>query len=148
MTTTQFDNLAIVAMQEVLIDVAELTSQAKQAHWNVRGATFLPVHQWLDGLADTLRAHTDTLAERMATLGGWPDASSKTLSERNTLQSLPCGVLTTGEALTAMDAGLGRVAAAAASRLGDPTLDPVTADLLTGLCRDLQKQQWLARAQQ
>jgi starvation-inducible DNA-binding protein len=147
---TQTDNLAIAALQDVLIDVAELASQAKQAHWNVRGATFLSVHRWLDELAETLRTHTDTLAERIATLGGWPDACSETLGERTTLESLPFGRLTTGQALTAMDAGLERIAAVATSWLDNPAVgrDPVTADLLTGICRDVQNQQWFARAQQ
>ncbi|GAA2214506.1 DNA starvation/stationary phase protection protein [Nonomuraea monospora] len=150
MTSTQLDNLATAALQDALIDVAELASQARQAHWNVRGATFLPVHRWLDELTGTLRAHADALAERIATLGGWPDACSETLSERSTLESLPFGRLTTGQALAAMDAGPGRVAAVAAAWLRSPAMgdDPVTADLLTGLCRDVQAQQWLARAHQ
>ncbi|MFD1938850.1 MULTISPECIES: Dps family protein [Nonomuraea] len=147
-TATQLDNLAIAALQDVLVNVAELASQAQQAHWNVRGAAFLPVHRWLDELAQTLRAHTDTLAERIAGLGGWPDACSETLSERNTLESLPFGALTTGQALTAMDTGLGRVAAVAAAWLRNPAVDQVTADHLASLCRDVQNQQWLARAQQ
>ncbi|MEV4020773.1 DNA starvation/stationary phase protection protein [Nonomuraea angiospora] len=150
MTTTDLDNLATAALQDGLIDVAELASQAKQAHWNVRGATFLSVHRWLDELAETLRSHTDTLAERITTLGGWPDAGSETLSERTTLESLPFGRLTTGQALAAMDAGLERITAAAVSWLENPAIsrDPVTADLLTGVCRDMQNQQWFARAQQ
>ncbi|GAA4972898.1 starvation-inducible DNA-binding protein [Nonomuraea thailandensis] len=147
-TATQLDNLAIAALQDMLINVAELASQAKQAHWNVRGAAFLTVHQWLDDLAQNLRAHADTLAERIAALGGWPDACSETLSERNSLESLPFGALTTGQALAAMDNGLGRVAAGAAAWLRNPAVDQVTADHLTGLCRDVQNQQWLARAQQ
>lgn len=150
MTTTQLDTLAITALQDVLIDVAELASQAKQAHWNVHGPAFLPVHRWLDELADDLRAHTDTLAERIAALGGSPEAGSETLSERNTLESLPFGALTTSQALAAMESGLARVAAVAGSQLADPELgrDPVTADLITGLCQAVQTQQWFARAQQ
>ncbi|MGW3352473.1 Dps family protein [Nonomuraea rubra] len=150
MTTTHLDNLATAALQDVLIDVAELASQAKQAHWNVRGATFLSVHRWLDELAEALRGHADALAERIAALGGWPDACSETLSERTTLESLPFGRLATGQALAAMDAGLERIAAVATSWLDNPAVghDPVTADLLTGVCRDVQIQQWFARAQQ
>ncbi|MFI6479959.1 Dps family protein [Nonomuraea sp. NPDC050663] len=150
MTSTQPAHLATAALQDVLVDVAELASQARQAHWNVRGATFLPVHHWLDGLAQALGSHADTLAERITTLGGWPDAGSETLSERATLESLPFGPLTTDQALAAMDAGLGRVAAVAVAWLENPTVgrDPVTADLLTAVCRDAQVQQWFARAQQ
>ncbi|GAA3072884.1 DNA starvation/stationary phase protection protein [Streptosporangium carneum] len=150
MTSTQLDHLAAAALQDALIDVAELASQARQAHWNVRGATFLPMHRWLDELAETLRAHADTLAERITTLGGWPDACSETLSARNTLESLPSGRLTTSQALTAMETGLERIATVVTSWLRSPAMgdDPVTADLLTSLCRDLQAQQWLARAQQ
>lgn len=144
------DTLAIASLQDALIDVAELASQAKQAHWNVRGAAFLPVHQWLDELATLLMGHTDALAERIAALGGWPDACSETLSERNTLESLPFGRLTTGEALAAMDAGLGRIASLAGTWLNQPSLnhDPATADLFTGLARDVATQRWLAGAQQ
>lgn len=148
--TTHLDHQATAALQDMLIDVAELASQARQAHWNVRGTAFLSVHRWLDELAETLRSHADTLAERIAALGGWPDACSETLSERNSLESLPFGRLTTDQALAAMDAGLERITAVATSWLDNPAVvrDPVTADVLTGVCRDAQVRQWLARAQQ
>ncbi|WP_157252840.1 hypothetical protein [Nonomuraea typhae] len=90
------------------------------------------------------------MAERIAALGGWPDACSETLSERNTLESLPFGELPTSQALTAVEAGLERVAAVVTSWLATPSVsqDPVTADLLTSLCRDIMTRKWLARAQQ
>jgi DNA-binding ferritin-like protein len=74
----------------------------------------------------------------------------RTLSERTTLEPLPFGQLTTSQALAAMDDGLDRIAAVATSWLERPAVgrDLVTADLLTGVCRDVQVQQWFACAQQ
>ena len=56
------------SLQAVLVDLIELTLQAKHAHWNVVGADFKAVHELLDLVVDTARRGADDIAERMLAL--------------------------------------------------------------------------------
>lgn len=47
-----------------------LTLCAQTAHWNVRGKSFGPLHALFGSVYDELSEIVDTLAERIATLGG------------------------------------------------------------------------------
>lgn len=47
-----------------------LTLAAQHAHWNLRGASFGPLHSLFGEVYSALAGHTDRLAERIATLGG------------------------------------------------------------------------------
>src|SRR6266481_9330048 len=62
---------AIVALLNArLADSTDLRSQVKWAHWNVKGLHFIQLHQLFDSLASHLEEQTDTIAERITTLGG------------------------------------------------------------------------------
>jgi starvation-inducible DNA-binding protein len=47
-----------------LADAIDLAAQAKHAHWNVKGPSFIAVHEPFDKVAENVEEHTDTLAER------------------------------------------------------------------------------------
>ena len=68
-TQTQRDELVRLLNQQ-LADTADLHSQAKQAHWNVKGMNFYSLHLLFDQLALSIEPYIDTLAERITTLGG------------------------------------------------------------------------------
>ena len=53
-----------------LADAIDLGTQAKQAHWNVKGPSFIALHELFDQLAEHIEDHVDTLAERITALGG------------------------------------------------------------------------------
>ena len=63
-------------LQKVLVDLIELASQGKQAHWNVVGTNFRDTHLALDEIIDAARAFSDTIAERMRALHALPDGRS------------------------------------------------------------------------
>ena len=44
----------------------DLHGQLKQAHWNVRGPTFIAVHELFDKVAGEAESYSDLLAERAA----------------------------------------------------------------------------------
>src|SRR3954452_18688731 len=53
-----------------LADLNDLKSQTKYAHWNVKGPSFYSLHLLFDQLASGFDEHIDTIAERIASLGG------------------------------------------------------------------------------
>src|SRR5712691_3259565 len=62
---------AIIALLNArLADSIDLRSQVKWAHWNVKGINFMQLHLLFDSVAAHLEEQTDTIAERVVTLGG------------------------------------------------------------------------------
>ena len=57
-------------LNERLADGIDLALLTKQAHWNLKGPGFIGIHLMLDGFRDDLDIHVDTVAERVAQLGG------------------------------------------------------------------------------
>jgi DNA-binding ferritin-like protein len=58
-----------------------LYHQLKKHHWNVEGAEFLPVHEFLGDAAHEAEEAADELAERVQALGGVPISGMKNLEE-------------------------------------------------------------------
>src|SRR5918996_5012906 len=60
----------ITLLNQQLADTLDLALQAKQAHWNVKGPSFIALHELFDEVVDGVFAHADDLAERAVELGG------------------------------------------------------------------------------
>ncbi len=135
-------------LQATLVELIDLALQGKQAHWNVVGPSFTPVHEFLDVVVTDLRTWYDDVAERMAALGLAPDGRSTTIAATTPLAQVPSGFLHDRAVLEAFEERLGAVSAAIASRaaaIGDADL--ATQDLLIELIAGLDKHRWMFRAQ-
>lgn len=136
-------------LQDTLVELIELSLQAKQLHWNLTGRLFLPLHEQLDSLADEARDAADAVAERAITIGCPPDGRTATVAERSPLATLPSGTVADHTVVDLVVVALTTISAALTervARLGDP--DPVTQDLLIGVQAGLDKQRWMFHAQQ
>ncbi|HEY0786570.1 MAG TPA: DNA starvation/stationary phase protection protein Dps [Acidobacteriaceae bacterium] len=60
----------VEVMQERLAEALDMYSQAKFAHWNVKGVNFYQLHLVFDSVADAIFPHIDAIAERLTQLGG------------------------------------------------------------------------------
>ena len=62
---------ALIALLNArLADSTDLKSQVKWAHWNVKGLHFIQLHDLFDSVASHLEEQSDSIAERITTLGG------------------------------------------------------------------------------
>lgn len=60
----------VEVMQERLAEAADMHSQAKFAHWNVKGDNFYQLHLLFDHVAKVTGKQIDPIAERLTQLGG------------------------------------------------------------------------------
>src|ERR1700682_1558784 len=60
----------VALLNQHLANVADLHSQVKWAHWNVKASDSIHLHDFFDSVATHLEDHVDTIAERAVALGG------------------------------------------------------------------------------
>jgi starvation-inducible DNA-binding protein len=131
-----------------LADSIDLGTQAKHAHWNVKGPNFIALHELFDSVAEHIEDHTDTLAERITALGGTAHGTLATVARKTSLRPYPDDItdgLQQVDALSSAIADFGakvRKGIDESSRLGDAD----TSDLFTGMSRELDKDLWFLEA--
>lgn len=134
-------------LNQHLANTFDLYSQTKQAHWNVKGAQFIALHELFDKLAAELLAYVDMIAERGVALGGTALGTARMAAEASQVDEYP--LVTDGaahvEALVARyaRAGAGIRAAIAAA---EDAADVSTADLFTEVSRGIDKALWFLEA--
>ncbi|MBL9204649.1 MAG: DNA starvation/stationary phase protection protein Dps [Opitutaceae bacterium] len=127
-----------------LADAIDLTLQAKQAHWNVKGPQFVSLHGLFDEVAETLGELADELAERSVELGGVADGTLQAVAGATRLPAYDRELLSGTDHLRALAAATGNFAQSsrgaidAAATLGDAS----TADLFTSVSRAADKLLW------
>jgi starvation-inducible DNA-binding protein len=135
-------------LQATLVELTDLSLQAKQAHWNLTGPQFLPLHTHLDTLTAGLRTAADEVAERAVAIGYAPDARATTVAKASPLPEPPAGPVADHAVVKIIARALDAVAERVRARVQPlEELDPVSQDLLIGISRDLDKQRWMFNAQ-
>jgi starvation-inducible DNA-binding protein len=138
----------IALLNDRLADCLDATMQAKQAHWNVKGPNFIALHELFDSVADMLREHSDTIAERVTALGGVAEGTVQAVGQRTKFPAYSLTIYSGADhvaSLSTMLATFGksvRAAIDAATAAGDAD----TADLFTGVSRDVDKKLWFVEA--
>jgi starvation-inducible DNA-binding protein len=133
-------------LQRLVPQLVAVTLDAKQAHWNVTGPCFLPLHQLTDHLAGDARRWTDRAAERALALGLAIDARAATVA--SSARDFPAGELTDREVIGELIASLDRAIATARRSLSDlERWDLVAHGITLEILEGLEHHRWLLRAQ-
>ena len=57
-------------MNQRLASAVDLQMQMKQAHWNVKGPSFIGLHELFDKVDEAVESYVDMIAERIVQLAG------------------------------------------------------------------------------
>jgi starvation-inducible DNA-binding protein len=135
-------------LNERLADAIDLGTQTKHAHWNVKGPNFIALHELFDKVAESIEDHIDTLAERATALGGTAHGTLAAVARATSLKPYPHNITEGTAHLKALSAALAALGAKVRAAIGeaDALGDADTADLFTGISRDLDKQLWFLEA--
>jgi starvation-inducible DNA-binding protein len=138
----------IVILNARLSDAIDLQSQVKQAHWNVKGPHFIALHELFDKISDAVLEQIDEIAERITSLGGTAEGTVAVAAKRSKLKNYPLSITAGRDHLLYLStqfAVFGKSVRAAideTAELGDAD----TADLFTGVSREIDKYLWFLEA--
>src|SRR6266550_2087458 len=126
----------IPLLNQRLAECIDLQTQCKQAHWNVKGPSFIGLHKLFD--------------ERIVQLGGVAEGTIGVVEARSTIVDYPLTLSTGAEHVAALSdalSGFGR-----AARLGIEEMqelkDADSADMLTDISRGVDQWLWFVEAHQ
>ena len=131
-----------------LADATDLKSQAKQAHWNVKGMSFIGLHELFDQVATNVENYTDMIAERVTALGGTAMGTIRAAAEKSTLQEYPHEITDGADHVDALSTALADFGKKVRENIdeADELGDMDTADLFTEISRGTDKDLWFVEA--
>lgn len=138
----------IALLNARLADAIDLRLAVKQAHWNVKGPTFIALHELFDQIQARVDTFVDDIAERAVSLGGAAHGTAQVAVKGSNLKPYPTELMPEKEHLAALAdrisafGKLAREAIDAADEAGDKD----TADLFTGVSRQMDKDLWFIEA--
>jgi starvation-inducible DNA-binding protein len=144
----QTRNKSIELLNARLADSIDLQTQMKQAHWNVKGPTFIALHELFDKINEEVEDYVDLIAERVVQLGGTALGTARSIVQRSQLSEYPLN-LSNGrdhvQAVSSALAAFGKLARQAIDT-SDELRDKDTADIFTEISRGTDKWLWFVEA--
>ena len=135
-------------LQERLADSIDLTLQCKQAHWNVKGPSFIALHELFDKISEEAEGYVDLLAERIVQLGGIALGTLESMDKKTNLPVYSVTITDGKEHVAALShalASYGELIRTSIDQAAEMK-DAGTADLLTEISRSADKYLWFVEA--
>lgn len=135
-------------MNQRLADAVDLQMQMKQAHWNVKGPSFIGLHELFDKVGEAVESYVDMIAERIVQLGGVAEGTVRMSAGRSRLAEYPLAIAAGMGHVEAVARALSTFGQAARSTINeaDELGDADTADLFTEISRGIDKWLWFVEA--
>ncbi len=135
-------------LNERLADSIDLKSQIKQAHWNVKGMSFIALHELFDQVAGDVENYTDTIAERVTILGGTAEGTVRVSAGKSTLNQYPMEISEGRDHVEAVSTALSDFGKKVRQNIdeADDAGDMDTADIFTEVSRGIDKSLWFVEA--
>lgn len=131
-----------------LADAIDLQTQMKQAHWNVKGPSFIALHELFDKVNEDVEDYVDGLAERAIQLGGVALGTARVAAKKSQLGEYPLTISDGREHVEAVASALATFGKSVrqAIETTDELRDRDTSDLFTEVSRGVDKWLWFVEA--
>ena len=138
----------IELLNQRLADCIDLQTQCKQAHWNVKGPSFIALHKLFDEINEAVEDYVDLLAERAVQLGGTALGTIRAVSERSSLAPYPLDISSGEDHVEALSTALAAFGRAVREGIdvAEEHEDADTMDLLTEISRGNDQWLWFVEA--
>jgi starvation-inducible DNA-binding protein len=138
----------VAVCNQQLANTADLVMQTKQAHWNVKGIHFEPLHGLFDKMAETIFPFIDEIAERATALGGTALGTTRMAAGATQLPDFPADAFEGTTVLKIVVERWARYVEAVRSAVteADDEGDLVTADMFIAISHAAEKMLWFAEA--
>ena len=154
MFTTKIDlpepvRFKIVEMlNQRVAECIDLTLQAKQAHWNVKGPNFRSLHKLFDTVSTGIRKSSDLLAERLVQLGGIAQGTVEAVIDQSRLQAYPLTITAEVDHLNALSTSIASCGKwmRESVDIAAEWKDAGTSDLLLRTTQKLDQYLWMVEA--
>jgi starvation-inducible DNA-binding protein len=83
---------SVELLNKHLAAAIDLHAQVKQAHWNVRGPSFIAIHELFDKVSSEVEDYSDLIAVRAGGRGGTACGPVHVAAERSFLVPYPLGI--------------------------------------------------------
>ena len=135
-------------LNQRLADAVDLQMQMKQAHWNVKGPSFIGLHELFDKVDEAVESYVDMIAERVVQLGGVAEGTVRVSAARSRLPEYPLAIADGMAHVEAVARALSTFGQAARGTIDEAEgLDDAdTADLFTEISRGIDKWLWFVEA--
>jgi starvation-inducible DNA-binding protein len=138
----------IKVLNAQLADTFDMVSLVKQAHWNVKGAQFIALHELYDKIAQGLLDYVDMIAERATALGGAAMGTVRMAAVSSRLADFPVDIVQDMDTVRFLADQMAKLAAStrAAADQAEKLHDMGTNDLFIEVGRDVDKWLWFLEA--
>jgi len=131
-------------------DMLDLYTHAKHAHWNVRGARFLSLHELFDKVAEMAETQVDEIAERAGQLGGEVSGTLRMSAKATSLREYPHKIASGDEHVAAVADSLAAVGKNLRDAISEAEEadDQDTMDMFIDVSREVDKMLWFVESHQ
>jgi len=127
----------------VALGLQALAVNGKQAHWNVRGANFIAIHELLDTIVAHAQDGADLAAERIVALGLPIDARVSTVAAKTAPTNVPAGFAQWEDVIRGVIADIDAVSADVQAAVdGLDEVDLSSQDVVINIKQALDKDRW------
>ena len=135
-------------MNQRLASAVDLQTQMKQAHWNVKGPSFIGLHELFDKVDEAVESYVDMIAERIMQLGGIAEGTVRMAASRSRLPEYPLAISDGMAHVEAVARALSTFGKEVRTTVDEANAlnDADTADLFTEISRGIDKWLWFVEA--
>jgi len=131
-----------------LADCSDLASQARTAHWNVKGPQFIALHKLFDEIYENLSEQMDLVAERCVQLGGTAKGTTRLAAQHSQIEEYPVDIFACEDHVRELSKRLATYGKSLREAIdeSEEAEDMGTSDMFTALVQEVDKWVWMVEA--